>query len=110
MAADAEAVTRLASSNKEKEAEITSLHLDHRLIAQNLEMRQARDIEMLKAELIATNASEANAEHHRLALAAKNEQVRHAELKETKLKAETQINTSTDDALKEQMPYAHHAA
>eukprot|EP00972_Heterocapsa_arctica_P034603 5094999-Heterocapsa_arctica.AAC.1 len=45
MAEDADTLTRLASSNKEKEAEITSLHQDHRLSAQNLEMHQARDIE-----------------------------------------------------------------
>eukprot|EP00972_Heterocapsa_arctica_P028443 4182905-Heterocapsa_arctica.AAC.1 len=70
-------------------------------------MHQARDIERFKAELNTTNASEvlrlesqANVEHHRLALAAKNEhdeQVRHAELKETKLKAETHNNMSADD-------------
>eukprot|EP00972_Heterocapsa_arctica_P105681 15569410-Heterocapsa_arctica.AAC.1 len=68
---------------------------------------------MLKAELTATNASEirklesrANAEHHQLPLAAKNEhdeQVRHAELEETKLEAETHNLASADDALKEQM-------
>eukprot|EP00972_Heterocapsa_arctica_P002199 315445-Heterocapsa_arctica.AAC.1 len=45
MAADAEAVAQLAYSNKEKEAEITSLHHDHRICAQNLELRRARDIE-----------------------------------------------------------------
>eukprot|EP00972_Heterocapsa_arctica_P004319 641675-Heterocapsa_arctica.AAC.1 len=82
-------------------------------------MHQARDIERLKAELNATNASEvlrlesqANAEHHRLALAAKNEhdeQVRHAELKETNLKAETHNNMSADDVSKEQMRQEHHA-
>eukprot|EP00972_Heterocapsa_arctica_P029080 4278234-Heterocapsa_arctica.AAC.1 len=68
---------------------------------------------MLKSELSATNAievlrleSQANAEHRRLALAAKNEhdeQVGHAELKETKLKTETNNLASADDALKEQM-------
>eukprot|EP00972_Heterocapsa_arctica_P007444 1086868-Heterocapsa_arctica.AAC.1 len=34
----------------------------------------------------------------------------HTELKETKLKAETHNLASSDDALKEQMRYAHHAA
>eukprot|EP00972_Heterocapsa_arctica_P049247 7249098-Heterocapsa_arctica.AAC.2 len=58
LAADADTVTRLSSASKEKEARITSLHDDYLLIAQNLEVHQARDIERLKAELNATNASE----------------------------------------------------
>eukprot|EP00972_Heterocapsa_arctica_P001074 151541-Heterocapsa_arctica.AAC.1 len=99
LAANAQAITQLAHSNKEQEAEMSSMHHDHRLIAQNLELHQARDVDMLKSELHATNASEiqtleslATAERRELALAAKNEhdeQVRHAELKETRFVAET---------------------
>eukprot|EP00972_Heterocapsa_arctica_P081970 12080954-Heterocapsa_arctica.AAC.1 len=56
VAANAEAIAQLAYSNKEKEAEMSNLHRDRRLSAQNLKLRQARDIDMLKAELTATNA------------------------------------------------------
>eukprot|EP00972_Heterocapsa_arctica_P081814 12058170-Heterocapsa_arctica.AAC.1 len=58
LAANAQAISQLAHSNKEQEATMSSMHHDRRLSAQNLELHQARDIEMLKSELHATNASE----------------------------------------------------
>eukprot|EP00972_Heterocapsa_arctica_P112731 16433486-Heterocapsa_arctica.AAC.1 len=89
LAANAEGIARLAYSNKEQEAEMSSLHHDHRLSARIWNCtKQGR-------------SKSAESEH--------DEQVRHAELKETKLKAETHNLASADDALEEQMRYAQHA-